>query len=144
MQMNEYTIDQIQIGLEHSFKKVITVEMENCFREISGDENPLHMDDDFAVTVGNGRFKSHVSFGMLTAAFYSTLAGMYIPGKYSLIHSFDELSFVNPVYVGDELEVSGTVIDKNLELNLIVLKAVIRSQDNKIVSRAKMKILVMK
>ena len=142
--MNEYVIDQIQIGMEHSFKKVITTEMEDNFREISGDENPLHWDDRFAIGIGNGRFKGHVSFGMLTASLYSTMAGVFLPGKYSLIHSFDELSFLSPVYAGDELEVTGKIVDVKAELNLIMLKVVIRNQDKKVVSRAKMKVLVMK
>jgi len=81
---------------------------------------------------------------MLTASLYSTIAGMYLPGKYSLIHSFDELSFKQPVYVGDTLTVTGTVVDKNVDLRLIQLKVIIRNQDNKVVSRAKMKVLVMK
>ncbi|MEE3493963.1 MAG: hypothetical protein VZR06_02300 [Butyrivibrio sp.] len=81
---------------------------------------------------------------MLTASLYSTIAGMYLPGKYSLIHSFDELSFMNPVFVGDELTVQGTVTDKNEDLKLIMLKVVIKNQDKKVVSRAKMKVLVMK
>lgn len=142
--MNEYTIDQIEVGMEASFTKKITLAMENAFREISGDENPLHQDDAFAREIGGDRFQSHAAFGMLTASLYSTMAGMYLPGKYSLIHSFDELSFTNPVFVGDELTVSGKVVDKIDELKLIVLKVVIRNQEKKIVSRAKMKVLVMK
>ena len=142
--MNEYTLEQIYIGMEESFRKKISVEMENTFRELTGDYNPLHMDDGFAADVKNRKFKSHVTFGMLTASFYSVMAGMYLPGKYSLIHSFDEISFTNPVYAGDELEVSGKVVDKNEELGLIVLKVRIINQDKKIVSKARMKVLAMK
>lgn len=142
--MNEYMLSEIDIGMEASFTKTVTVEMENSFREISGDDNPLHKDDEFARGISNGKFKSHAAFGMLTASLYSTMAGMYLPGKYSLIHSFDELSFVNPVFVGDELEINGKVIDKNEDLRLIFLKVVIKNQDKKVVSRAKMKVLVMK
>lgn len=142
--MNEYTIDQIQVGMENSFKKTITVEMENVFREFTGDDNPLHKDDGFALDIGNGKFKSHVSFGMLTASMYSALAGMYLPGKYSLIHSIDDLSFIKPVYAGDELEISGKVVEKMTDLKLIIIKAVIRNQNGSVVSRARMKVLVMK
>ena len=136
-------MEQIEIGMEASFKRKLSVEMEDSFRMISGDENPLHCDDWFAREIGEGRFHGHVTFGMLTASFYSTLAGMYLPGRYSLIHSFEELSFMKPVYAGDELTVNGKVIDKNNDLSFIVLKAVIRNQDEKVVSRAKMKVLVM-
>ena len=51
---------------------------------------------------------------------------------------------MNPVYVGDELEVLGKVVDKIDDLRLIVLKVVIKNQDKKVVSKAKMKVLVMK
>ena len=142
--MNEYTLKDIVIGLEASFTKKITSEMEDTFRVITGDDNPLHRDDEFAREIGGGKFRSHASFGMLTASLYSTIAGMYLPGKYSLIHSFDEISFLKPVFAGDVLTVTGTVVDKNEDLKLIMLKVVIRNQDNKMVSRAKMKVLVLK
>ena len=119
-------------------------EMEDSFRVITGDENPLHKEDDFALEISGGNFKGHAAFGMLTASFYSTVAGMYLPGKYSLIHSFDEISFMKPVFVGDELTVNAEVIDKDEALKMIRLKIIIKNQDNKKVSRAKMKVLVMK
>ena len=142
--MNEYTIEEIQVGMSASFKKLITKEMEDSFRVITGDENPLHKEDDFALEISGGNFKGHAAFGMLTASFYSTVAGMYLPGRYSLIHSFDEISFMKPVFVGDELTVNAEVIDKDEALKMIRLKIIIKNQDNKKVSRAKMKVLVMK
>ena len=142
--MNEYKLCDIEIGMEASFNKTVTIEMENSFREISGDENPLHKDDEFAKEISDGKFRSHAAFGMLTASLYSTMAGMYLPGKFSLIHSFDDLSFLNPVFVGDNLTVTGKVVDKVDDLRLIVLKVSIRNQEKKVVSRAKMKVLVMK
>lgn len=142
--MNEYRIDEIEVGMKASFSKVITKEMEELFRNISGDENPLHKDDDFAIEISNGKFQKHVTFGMLTASFYSTVAGMYLPGKYSLIHSFEQISFMNPVFVGDELIVTSEVADKDEALNLIRLKVNIRNQNGELVSKAKMKVLVMR
>ena len=94
--------------------------------------------------MSKGNFKGHVAFGMLTASLYSTVAGMYLPGKYSLIHSFDEISFMKPVFVGDELNIYAEVIDKDVALKMIRLKIVIKNQENKKVSRAKMKVLVTK
>lgn len=142
--MNEYMFADISIGMKASFQKVITADMEDAFRKISGDENPLHKDDGFAREVSEGKFSGHAAFGMLTASLYSTMAGMYLPGKYSLIHSLEEVSFMKPVYVGDELTVCGKVVDKNDALKLVILKVVIKNQDNKTVSRARMKVLVMK
>lgn len=142
--MNEYTICDINIGMKASFERTITKAMEDSFREITGDVNPLHLDDSFASEVSDGKFQQHVSFGMLTASFYSVVAGIYLPGKYSLIHSFDELSFMKPVFCGDVLTVDAEVVDKDEALKLIKLKIIIRNQNNVKVSKAKMKVLVMK
>lgn len=142
--MNEYTLTEIEAGMNASFQKLMTKEMEDCFRTISGDKNPLHQDDLFAREVSDGKFVGHAAFGMLTASLYSTIAGMYLPGKYSLIHSFDELSFLKPVFVGDTLTVEGRVVDKDESLRLIRLKVTIKNQKDETVSRAKMKVLVMK
>ena len=140
--MNEYLFSQIILGQKESFQVLVTEDMENSFRIITGDNNPLHRDDSFAVAMGP--FKSHVVFGMLTASFYSTFAGMHLPGKYSLIHSFDKLSFLKPVFIGDLLTITGEVIDKIDSLKLICLNIEIKNQNNKIVSKAKMKVLVLK
>ena len=142
--MNEFTFSEIEIGMSASFEKKVTSSMENVFREISGDNNLLHYDDVFAKQVSNGIYSCHVCFGMLTASLYSTIAGMYLPGKYSLIHSLDRLSFLKPVYIGDTLKVEGKVIDKNDALKMIILDAKILNQHNQAVSKAKMKILVMR
>lgn len=142
--MNNYKFLEIQVGLTASFERVITKEMEDAFRDISGDENSLHKYDSFAKEISNGKFQRHVSFGMLTASLYSTLAGVYLPGENSLIHSFEELSFIKPVFVGDTLSVEGKIVDIFTGLNLIRIQAIIKNQDKKIVSRAKIKVLVMK
>lgn len=142
--MNEYSFSEIQLGQTESFSKEITVEMENAFRQMSGDINPLHADDDFATEIGGTKFKKHVTFGMLTASLYSTMAGVYLPGKYSLIHSIDNIKFPKPVFAGDVLTVTGTVEEKQEGLNLIQIKVRIINQDDKCVSSADMKILVQK
>lgn len=140
--MNSYKFDEIEIGHKESFQVQITREMEDRFREITGDHNPLHCDDAFAKKVGNGRFQSHVTFGMLTASLYSTLAGVYLPGKYSLIHSLD-VKFQNPVYVGNQLNIEGIVTDKQEALRLLLVKVRITNEDRQCVSKADMKILVL-
>lgn len=142
--MRDYALNDIEIGMKESFSRQITDKMEDAFRNITGDENPLHFDDKYAVEIGKGSYREHIAFGMLTASFLSTMAGMYMPGKYSLIHSIEDVSFIRPVYVRDTLTIEGEVTDKNQELKLIRIKVTIKNQDNKIVSKAKMKILVLR
>lgn len=138
--MNTYLFSDLKEGMNEPFTKEITLEMEKAFREISGDENPLHQDDEYAKEAG---YKKHVSFGLLTASLYSTLAGMYLPGKHSLIHSM-EIKFIRPVFVGDVLTVSGVVAGKQEDMKLLRLKVQIVNQDGVCVSKADMKVLVLK
>lgn len=141
--MREYRFEDIFIGMQESFTAPITVSMEDAFREMTGDDNPLHRDDAFAREIGGGKWKGHVTFGMLTASLYSTLAGMYLPGKYSLIHSLDT-KFLKPVYAGDELTVTGTVAKMHEELKLIEIKAQMTNGEGVCVSKANIKVLVQK
>ena len=113
--MNIYSYEEIEIGAEEKFEVTITTEMMEKFRDITGDVNPLHCDKEFAVSQG---YPSEVVYGMLTASFYSALGGIYLPGKYCLIHSV-EVKFVSPVYVGDRLTVDGKVTEKNDTFQLL-------------------------
>ena len=141
--VNEYEMKDLIIGCTESFDHEISIEMEDLFRILSGDINTLHYDDEYATGIRGDGFKQHVSFGMLTASLYSTLVGVYLPGKYSLIHSID-IKFLKPVYAGDWLTVSGTIIDKSDELKLIVIRAQIINQNDQCVSKSNIKVLLLK
>lgn len=137
--MNRYCFDEIEIGMEESFQVTVTQEMMDQFREITGDCNPLHADAGFAEKKG---YSGCVAYGMLTASFLSTLAGVYLPGERSLIHSV-QAKFVKPVFVGDLLTVTGTVQEKNELFSVITLKVVIKNQKEEKVLRGSMQIGVM-
>lgn len=134
--MNHYSINDLSIGHKETFSTEITTEMFTKFREITGDINPLHNDEDFARKLGH---KDRVAFGMLTASFLSTLAGIYLPGERSLIHSV-ETKFTKPVYIGDALNISGEVVEINDTVNQVVLKVEIKNQNGEKVLRGKMKV----
>lgn len=115
--MSEYRYSQLKVNDQSSFQVTITDNMMKQFCEITGDCNPLHNKTEFAQAAG---YPSCVVYGMLTSSFLSTLAGMYLPGKYSLIHSV-ETKFVNPVFVGDVLLVSGIITEKFDSFQLLKL-----------------------
>ena len=130
--MNDFSYEDISVGQKESFSKKITAEMMDAFRKISGDENPLHTDEDFAKEHG---FPGRVVYGMLTSSLYSCMGGVYIPGKRCLLHSV-HADFLKPVFVGDTLTVEGKVTEKHDSVRQIVIKAVIRNQEGVKVSRA--------
>ena len=128
--MKEYRMAELAVGMKESFTKTITQEMLEKFYELSGDENPLHVDAAYARTKG---FQDRVVYGMLTASLISTLGGCYLPGKYCLIQGV-ETKFLRPVFPGDEITVTGEVIDVRPELKYLEIRVTMRNQkDEKVV-----------
>lgn len=136
--MKHYSYEEIQIGTKESFTVEITEEMLDSFRSITGDENPMHTDEEFAMSKG---YKGRIAYGMLTSSFMSTLAGMYLPGERSLILGV-EAEFPKPVFVGDIITFEGEVKEKNDTFNMIVLKVTGRNAEGLKVLRGKMKIQI--
>ena len=137
--MNEYTYDEITIGQEESFQVTVSEEMMEQFLQITGDVNPLHRDAAYAAT---RQYVDKVVYGMLTASFFSTLAGVYRPGRYSLIHSV-ETKCLRPVYVGDMLTVSGTVKEKEDAYRMLILNLLIKNRKGENVVKGTMQIKVL-
>lgn len=106
--MKEYKYDDLTIGITESFKITITKEMMDKFCAITGDINPMHVDKNYAISKN---FPDKLVYGMLTSSFFSTLGGVYLPGKYCLIQSV-ESKFINPVFIGDNITIKGTVEEK--------------------------------
>lgn len=134
--MNSYLFSELKVGTKESFEVTISQDMMDSFRAITGDINPLHNDELYAIKRG---YHGAVCFGMLTASLLSTLAGVYLPGEHCLIQEVDT-KFVKPVYVGDHLTVVGEIIEINDTVKQAVVKAVIKNQEDKKVLRAKMKV----
>jgi 3-hydroxybutyryl-CoA dehydratase len=137
--MKEYKFLNINIGLEESFDVIIDSSKLDKFLDISGDINPLHIDSAYAKEKG---FDDRVVYGLLTSSFYSTLVGVYLPGKYCILQSID-IQFSKPVYIGDILNISGKVNYINEAYKQIEIKAMILNQHNKKVSKATIKVGVM-
>lgn len=135
--MNKYTFKDIKIGLEEEFQVSITKEMVETFRNITNDINPLHTDIEYAKSKG---YEETVIYGMLTSSFLSTLAGVYLPGKYSLIHSV-EILFKKPVFISSNpLTVKGKVIEVNKAFKQFTIKVEILDKNSEKVLRGIMKV----
>ena len=133
--MNHYTMEQLQPGMAEEFTVTVTEEMMAQFCAMSGDVSPIHMDAEYAA--GRG-YPGRVVYGMLGAAFFSTLAGVYLPGEHCLLHSV-EAKFAKPVFIGDTLTVTGKVTEVNDTFGEITVKAVIENQNGQKVTRGLIK-----
>ena len=118
--MNTYVFNEIKVGMSAAFNVVVTEEMQDNFLKLSGDNNPMHVDCEYATLSG---FKDRVVYGMLTSAFYSRLAGVYLPGRNCLLQEC-KISFNKPVYIGDKLKVYGEEEEYEGELGFDIAKAI--------------------
>ena len=129
--MNHYTLADMTPGLTESFTVTVTEEMMEAFQAITGDCSPIHVDADYAK--GRG-YPGRVVYGMLGASFFSTLAGVYLPGEHCLLH-WVECKFAKPIFIGDTLTITGTVVNVSEAVAEAEIKAVITNQDGKKVTR---------
>jgi 3-hydroxybutyryl-CoA dehydratase len=133
--MNQYRWVDLAPGLTASFEACITHEAMQRFAELSGDRNPLHVDDGFAR--GSG-FRERVAYGLLTSSFYSTLVGMYLPGRWAILHGLD-VEMKAPAFVGDRLTVCGVVAHLSEAVRRMEIKGSIVNAEGTVISKARIR-----
>ncbi len=134
--MNTYRWEELSVGMKHDFSATFTEDMAHKFAEISGDVNPLHVDCEYACAAG---FSAPVLFGMLTSSLYSQLVGVYLPGKFALLEGID-LDFNSPAFAGEKLTVRGEITFMSESFRRMEIKATIRKEDRKLVSKARIRV----
>ena len=137
-ELSEYSLSEIEIGFKKNFQVTITESMLNDFAKLSGDYNPLHMNEEYASSTS---FKNRVCSGMFLATFFSRLVGMYLPGKHAL-HISQSLNFVNPCFLGEKITVEGEVIDKSIATKIIKLKTTITNGSGKRIIDGKAQVII--
>jgi 3-oxoacyl-[acyl-carrier protein] reductase len=121
--------EKIQPGDEAKFSKVITAEDVEAFAKLSGDRNPLHMDEKFAART---HFQRRVVHGMLVANYVSTLVGMNCPGPGAL-WSQQNFRWPAPVFIGDRIDLTLRVTHKSTGSRALKIEAKALNQDGKVV-----------
>jgi len=131
--------EEITVGQTDEFKHKITEKDINVFCELTGDDNPLHMNSEYAAETN---FKGRVVHGMLSASFISTMVGTRLPGKGSLWYE-QHIKFLAPVRIGDEIRIWAKVIHKSKSQRIIVLNTIIYNQLEKVVIEGEAKVKVL-
>ncbi len=135
---SEYSFDEIELGMQKSFKVDISKNMLDVFGRDTGDYNPLHMSEEYASSTS---FKKRVCSGMFLSSFFSRLVGMNLPGKHAL-HMSQSLNFVNPCFIGETITVEGKVIDKSPATKIIKLETTITNELGKRIIDGKAQVIV--
>lgn len=114
----ERRFDTIAEGDEAQFACTITSELVAQFAALSGDFNPLHMDEAYARTTA---FKERIAHGAIAEALFSRLVGMHLPGRYALYLS-QTLQFKRPILLGTEALVRGIVRQKSAAAKTLTIE----------------------
>ena len=105
--LTSHCFEDLEVGMRGEYSRCISQADVEHFAEVSGDVNPLHMDAAFAERT---MFGGPIVHGMYTAAMISTVIGTRLPGP-GCIYMSQNLRFLAPARVGDEVVASATVVE---------------------------------
>ena len=128
-QLSNFTIDELVIGQKASFSKHVTEQDVVLFAAVSGDVNPVHLDEAFAKET---RFGGRIAHGMLSGAVISAALAMELPGP-GVIYLGQTLRFTRPVRIGDQVTANLEVTGKRDDKAIVTLACEVTNQDGKVV-----------
>lgn len=102
-----YCLEDLAVGMKGVFARTITETDIVMFAGISGDTNPMHLNEEYAAATP---FKGRIAHGMLSACFITTVLGTRLPGP-GCIYMSQSLKFRAPVRIGDTVTTTVTVTD---------------------------------
>jgi 3-hydroxybutyryl-CoA dehydratase len=118
-----------QEGQQASITREVTVGDVETFAEVSGDKNPVHLDDEFAQ---NSRFKRRIAHGVLSVSYISAVLGSKLPGP-GTIYLSQSITFKAPVYIGDTVTATVTVLNYRPDKHVLTLRTECTNQDGVVV-----------
>ena len=127
-----------KVGDSAEITKTIEETDIQAFAEVTGDHNPIHLDEAFAKTT---RFGRRIAHGMLSASLISAVLANKLPGEGS-IYLGQTLQFVAPVFPGDEVTARVTVKEIREDKPIVKLETVCVNQRDEVVIRGEATVLL--
>lgn len=135
--LENMTYNEIKIGDARQFSKTLTEADLLLFATVSGDVNPVHLDDQFAKT---SIFKERIAHGMWSGSLISATLATVIPGP-GTIYLNQSLNFKAPVKLGDTLTVTLTAKEKDDEKHTVVFDCDVVNQKGRSVVDGEAKVI---
>jgi 3-hydroxybutyryl-CoA dehydratase len=127
-----------QVGQKASLSKIISIKDIEAFADVTGDFNPVHVDEDSA---SRTRFKGRIAHGLLSAGLVSAVLGTELPGPGGIYLSQD-LQFIKPVYPGDRITAEVEIVSWDPEKKIIRLHTRCQNQHQEEVLKGQAVLLV--
>ena len=128
----------MKVGDSAEITKTIEQADIDAFARVTGDHNPVHVDEEFAKTT---RFGRRIAHGMLTASLISAVLANKLPGEGN-VYLGQTLKFVAPVFPGDEITARVTVREGREDKPIVKLETVCVNQREEAVIRGEATVLV--
>lgn len=122
--------DQLDIGVEETFTKKIEEKDVIAFAGLTGDHNPIHIDNEFAKKF---RFKQRIVHGWFTQSLVSTILGTKLPGLGTIVVEVN-CKYLAPVYIGDRVTVKVKLKEKLESKKHVVFDIEWLTQENTLVA----------
>ncbi len=129
----------LQIGDEFSATKQITDSVVRAFAELSGDYNPIHLDEKFAAET---QFKKRIAHGMISGALISAVLGYEFKER-RVVYLSQTLKFVAPVFIDDTVTATATVVHIREDKPIVTVETVCANQNNETVVTGEGKIMLL-
>ncbi len=123
-------IENIQVGMSESYSQTITDSDVKAFAGISGDKNPVHMDDMYAE---GSRYKKRIAHGLLSSSFFSALFGTKLPGE-GCVYVSQNLSFRRPVYINDTVTATVIVTEVDTKRRRVFFDTICTVRNKKVIT----------
>ena len=130
----------LKIGDSFSTSREVTDELIRKFADVSGDYNPIHLDEGFAKTT---RFGRRIAHGMLSGAFISAVLGTEFKER-KIVYLSQTMRFTAPVFLGDTVTARGTITKIREEKGIVTLETVCTNQNDEVVVTGEAMVMLLK
>ncbi len=129
----------VKIGDTFSTTREVTDDVIRKFAEVSGDYNPIHLDEEFAKST---RFGRRIAHGMLSGAYISAVLGNEFKER-KIVYLSQTMKFIAPVYLGDTVTATGTITDIREDRGIVTLETVCTNQNGEPTLRGEAVVMIL-
>jgi len=129
----------VKIGDRFATTREITDELIRAFAEVSGDFNPIHLDEDFAATT---RFGRRIAHGALSGALISAVLGHEFRER-KIVYLSQTMKFIAPTFIGDTITATGTAKSIRESKGIVILDTVCTNQYGEVTVQGEAAVMIL-
>ncbi len=129
----------VKVGDKFSTSREVTDEIIHKFAEVSGDYNPIHLDEEFAKKT---RFGRRIAHGMLSGAFISAVLGNEFKER-KIVYLSQTMKFTAPVFLGDTVTATGTITNIREDKGIVTLDTVCTNQNGETLVKGEAVVMIL-